>query len=45
MRLSRLLCLLPALLAPLPAAASGAIYGYQSDDGIEHFSNVRNDPR
>lgn len=45
MRLPRLLVLLPALLAPLPAAASGAIYGYQSDDGIEHFSNVPNDPR
>ncbi len=40
----RLLSLLLSLLLPLPAAAGGAIYGYV-DDGIEHFSNVPDDPR
>ena len=45
MRLPCLLFLLLVLLAPLPAGANGAIYGYLDDDGIERFSNVPDDPR
>lgn len=45
MSLPRLIFLLPTLLAPLPATANGAIYGYLGDDGIEHFSNVPDNPR